>query len=340
MTPFVDSTDLMMDGPALAARMDRDGYLFVKGLLPKDELRALRRAFLELADGAGWLNRDHDLMDAVANPEAACVDPQAPFLEVLRPFYVREDVQAIKHHPNIVALFERMFGEDVLVHPLMVIRNIFPQRPDFTTPAHQDYVHIQGTERCYTAWIPLHDCPAEMGGLQIAAGSHKAGVRDFAVSSGAGGLEVTDPLAGQWVGGSFAAGDAVIFHSLVVHKGSPNTTDRLRQSVDPRFQRASEPVCEVSMRPYADMFTWDEVYAGWQSTELQYYWEKQNPTVVPFDRRYYDRRDEMAFAMAEAGDETARAALMRIVQRDPRPDKVQRANDMLVALDAARTAAQ
>ena len=33
-------------------------------------------------------------------------------------------------------------------------------------------------------------------------------------------------------------------------------------------------------------------------------------------------------------------ALTRIVQRDPRPDKVECANDMLAALDAARAAAR
>ena len=36
MQPFVDSTDLIMDGAALAQRMDRDGYLFIRDLLPMD----------------------------------------------------------------------------------------------------------------------------------------------------------------------------------------------------------------------------------------------------------------------------------------------------------------
>ena len=53
-----------------------------------------------------------------------------------------------------MGFFERLFGEPVLVHPLFVMRNIFPQRPESTTPAHQDYVHIQGTPDTYTVWIP------------------------------------------------------------------------------------------------------------------------------------------------------------------------------------------
>ena len=39
-------------------------------------------------------------------------------------------------------------------------------------------------------------------------------------------------LAVAWRGGDFAAGDAVIFHNLTVHRGSPNLTDRLRLSAD------------------------------------------------------------------------------------------------------------
>ena len=93
-------------------------------------------------------------------------------------------------------------------------------------------------------WLPLGDCPAEMGGLAIARGSHRDGVRDFTVSNGAGAMEVIDPLEGSWVAGPLEAGDVLIFHSLTVHKGLPNRTDRLRISLDNRYQRASEPICE------------------------------------------------------------------------------------------------
>ena len=35
MQPFLDSTDVLDDGAALASRLQRDGYLFLRGLLPK-----------------------------------------------------------------------------------------------------------------------------------------------------------------------------------------------------------------------------------------------------------------------------------------------------------------
>ena len=55
---------------------------------------------------------------------------------------------------------------------------------------------------------------------------------------------------------------------------------------------------------------------------------------MPFDRSDYERRDRMAFAMAESGDEEARDALLRIVQRDPDAAKRERAEELLRHLAA------
>ena len=334
MQPFMDSTDIINDGAALAERMDKDGYLFIRGLVPAEAAGNVGAQFLEIAGDGGWLAPDHPKGGRIANLAATCADPEPEFLDVFSKFYRREDTHALKHHPAIIALFERMFGEDVLVHPLMVARNIFPQRLALTTRPHQDFVHIQGTPETYTVWLPLHDCPKHMGGLSVAAGSHRQGVRDFTVASGAGGLETTEALEGTWRHGDFALGDALIFHSMVVHQGLDNNTDDLRHSVDARYQKASEPISAVSMEAYSGCGSWDDIYAGWQSDDLKYYWRAQNPEVQDFDYQYYDRRDEIAFAMAKKGDNSARSALLRIVQRDPREDKRDKAPEMLALLEA------
>jgi hypothetical protein len=69
-----------------------------------------------------------------------------------------ESLHRLKHHKNIVAVFEHLFGEACLVHPLLVARNIFPQTEsfDFTTGAHQDRIHIGGGTS-YACWVPLGD---------------------------------------------------------------------------------------------------------------------------------------------------------------------------------------
>ena len=327
--PFLDSAGALSDPAELRRRMDRDGYLFVSGLIGQSEIQALRQQTLPIVAEAGWLMPGTDAAESIANPDAACVDPEPAYLRVYKPMYRLEALHAMAHHPAVMGLMEGLLEAPVLPHPRLIMRNVFPQRPDFTTPPHQDFPHIQGTAETFSVWVPLGDCPIARGGLAIAEGSHRDGVRPFRVSTGAGGMEVADPLEGRWVASDFAIGDAIIFHSMVVHKALPNLSDRLRQSVDNRYQRADEPLVEGSLRPYADLMTWEEIYAGWQSAEYQFYWKSHPTQLVEFDTKYYDERDRLAMDMAEAGDAMARAALMRIVQRDSDAGKRERAAQLL-----------
>ena len=108
---------------------------------------------------------------------------------------------------------------------------------------------------------------------------------------------------------------------MMVHKGMHNKTRNIRHSIDARYQRASDPISEVSMANYSGCGDWEEVYNDWESDDFKYYWHNQNTDVRPYDFQYYDRRDDIAFNMAEEGNVKARAALLRIVQRDPRDEK-------------------
>ena len=133
MQSFVDSTDLIPDGAALAARMRRDGYLFLRNLLPPDAIRAVQRQVADIAREDGWLRRDTPPEDAIADPAGFCVDPDPTYLHTLRRINHLEDYHALKHHPAIITLFERMLGGPILPHPRVLMRNIFPVRDEFTT---------------------------------------------------------------------------------------------------------------------------------------------------------------------------------------------------------------
>ena len=52
MQPFVDSTAVRDDRSALCERLERDGYLFVRGLLPREAVMSVRRRLLEKAAAA------------------------------------------------------------------------------------------------------------------------------------------------------------------------------------------------------------------------------------------------------------------------------------------------
>ena len=54
MNPFLDSTDVVDDGSELKHRLDREGYLFIRGLLSADVVENLRLQILTAAQEAGW----------------------------------------------------------------------------------------------------------------------------------------------------------------------------------------------------------------------------------------------------------------------------------------------
>ena len=333
MKPFKDSTDIAGNGPLLRARMHEDGYLFIRSLLPGEILEALRSAFLEIAREAGWARKDRPREDAIADVNGFCVEPEPAYMDVYAEMYGLEAFHALQHHPNIVTLLQRMAGEPILPHARIIARTIFPQREAYTTPAHQDFIPIQGTAETYTAWIPLADLPSRMGGLQVAAGSHRKGVYDFKPALGAGGIEITDPLEGAWVNSPFDQGDVLFFHSMLVHKGLPNRSDRLRMSIDARYQRISDPIAPGSILPHSQPNTWENIYRGWKNESLKYYWEKYELEIKEYDNSYHDRRDRMALDMAGKGDETAISALQRIIARHNDPAMREKAAELLARFE-------
>ena len=226
----------------------------------------MRARLLNKAAEGGWLAPDSPVAAGIANPAAACKDPEPRYLSVFRRLWSDEALHRLRVDPRALALFDRIFGERALAHPMFVQRNIFPQSDnfDFTTGIHQDRVHIGGATS-YAMWMPLGDCPREMGTLAVAAGSHTTGILPTKVGSGAGGMDIAVPIPGTWVTGDFAAGDALIFRDVTVHKALPNRTRSIRMSFDARYQKLSEPMADVNVVPYAGCGSWAEVYAGWSS---------------------------------------------------------------------------
>ena len=153
--PFRNSADAIGNGDALRERMEADGYLFIKGLIPPGDVAALRARTLGIAAEAGWLLPGSDPEQSIADPARACVDPEPAYLAVYKPMYRLEALHDIAHHPAVLGVLEAMAGGPMLPHPRLILRNVFPQRPDYTTPAHQDFPHIQGTPETFSVWVPL-----------------------------------------------------------------------------------------------------------------------------------------------------------------------------------------
>ena len=242
---MIDSTPLLRDAEALRARAAEDGYLFFKQLLPKEDVVAVRRDLLAVVDGYGWRKPGQDAEGGVIDLESLNQVPEEEMrldIGVSTAAYKTaqkvESLHRLPHHPRLIALYEMLFGTEVLVHARHIARMITGHRAMVPTPPHQDFPLIQGTTKTWTAWIPLGDCPRSMGGLTVLRGTHKLGYVPIQPSKGAGSIAAqTCPWETDWVEVEYEAGDVLTFPSFTIHKALRcQQKEMIRLSLDVRYQ--------------------------------------------------------------------------------------------------------
>ena len=337
LKPLKVSNDAINDPQELRLRIQDDGYVFFKRLQAPDKLLALRREMLTTMQKGGWLVAGTDPMDGIADISRQCTEGDMGYTDVYHEVYKLEAFHRSAHWPEVLETLEKVIGRPVLPHPQKIARLWFPQYTEHTTPVHQDFVHFQGNFETYTCWAPVGDCPIELGGLAVLPGSHKVNqVLDHHFSLGAGGLRVEpEELDGEWHTTDYEIGDTLIFLALTIHKALPNLTeDKLRVSLDNRYQAIGDPIAEHMLEPHLTRLSpldWEEVYSDWKSDDLKYYWKSVQTPIVPRDFGYMEKGFEEAISLARAGDPEAHLHLNRILKNDPTTKQAKAAMEVLQA---------
>lgn len=263
------SIDLLQDPEMLRSRMKDDGYLYLPGLLRRDEVLAAREEVLRRLDAQGCIDRSHPLLDAVPSKEVT-----DGFVHKLA-----EDnlpLEQVIFHGPMMDFYTEFLGGPVRHFDYIWLRAKRPGTTDATAP-HLDVVFMgRGTKKLYTSWTPLEDIPMEKGGLMMLEGSHQMedvtgtyGAMDVdtycenkseagAIRSGEkqwedrvnGGkydddaIAVRERLGSRWLTADYHAGDVLVFSIYLMHASLDNHTRGFRVSTDSRYQLASEPVDE------------------------------------------------------------------------------------------------
>lgn len=279
------SNDLLGDPASLRARMDEDGYLFLRAIMPIAVLAMLLDEVTAILHRVGWIHGGlaRLLAESLTLP---CREGEPRYFEALDQIQQLESFHALAHEPALLAVMAILLGEGAFPHPLGVMRLVFPDNPEVTTPPHQDFRNNQGTPRLTAVWIPLADCPLELGPLAVLPGSHKLGLLPLGFHLGPGNRQAILPAQGEspWLTADFKAGDILLFPSLTVHRALPNQhPSRMRLSVDFRYQPEGEALTEQCLQPHFGRQDWAQIYRGWSSERLQYYWRDKRYTVVPWD---------------------------------------------------------
>lgn len=265
-----DSNDILADTHALHQRMSDEGYLLIRGLHNRDHVLSARCYILEQLATRGMLQANTDIADAIYNSNYANgASTTAVTNETLSQ---SEAITAIVNGPRIISFFERFFGAAVRNFDYRWLRTA---GTGASSPIHCDNVFMgRGSKNLYTCWTPLCDISFDMGPLVLCLNSHR--IEKITQSYGqcdvdrdliAGHfsedpVELVDHFGGHWASSEFQAGDVVIFNMFMLHASLVNSSNRVRISIDTRYQPASEPIAErwVGEHPPGH-YVWKQVAA-------------------------------------------------------------------------------
>jgi hypothetical protein len=245
-----DSRECLDDVAALQARMAEDGYLFIRGLHDRDQVLAARKEILEKLAANGKLDPSAPLDDALPNPTSS--EPPSGSVRGKEHLKDGPELKALIEGPPVMGFFDRYFGKPALTFDFKWLRVV---GPGISSTMHYDIVYMgRGTKNLYTGWTPLGDVPLDLGPVVICLGSHRFekikatyGQMDVDRDLIQGWFsndpaEMVDTFGGRWAGTDFQAGDVLIMSMFLMHASITNATNRLRLSVDTRYQPADEPV--------------------------------------------------------------------------------------------------
>ena len=235
-----EANEYLDDFAKLDALLNDEGYLFFRGVLDRAEVLRVKQDMTRILQEQGiakagesepmWTGKD---LDALKDDDLYALASYGALCE-----------SSAKKVADVV------FGGPAFMFKGPTLRYSLPSDAAHVTPAHQDYFFIRANDEFRTFWMPLMDIDQQVGGLVLAAGSHKDGLREHVerddvfsyVLKGRKQKGVAlEEIAPPWLTTEYHPGDVLIFHSLTLHWALPNTSDRVRLSIDTPAQPASTP---------------------------------------------------------------------------------------------------
>ncbi|KIY01348.1 uncharacterized protein Z520_02900 [Fonsecaea multimorphosa CBS 102226] len=155
-------------------RLFEDEYVFVKGLLPRDDVLKTRGHYFSQFHSLGLLKADTDPVDGIYNSDENIslhngIGGGGPTgdeeLERLVAAHVQQPYLDFVAHPKLRTMVRNIMGweEEVLVKRTMLRHNIPGGQ---STGVHYDKLFLRGGHAFFlTAWVPIGDVTAMGGGL-------------------------------------------------------------------------------------------------------------------------------------------------------------------------------
>lgn len=232
---------------ALLAEYQEKHYVVVKDFYPKplvlDYLAFLQEALArDVAPAFASIGISLDDPDAGARISQriatdATLDPEIRHLLMGHfPLQVRlsERIRPLARHLGSSPLLKQVLGaEHLFMHMPPMMRYVPPHYTPAAVPAHQDSSYNPHLSDFVTVWTPLVQIDLQCGGMIMYEDSHHLTLPVATEANGWLTPVATDHLVRTQLDG-LEPGDAVILSPHIIHASAPNTSDRIRFSMDLR----------------------------------------------------------------------------------------------------------
>ncbi|MCJ1391186.1 hypothetical protein MMC18_004048 [Xylographa bjoerkii] len=269
-------------------RYEADGYLWVKHLIPREDVYDMRELYFSHISPAGILAPSTSPRDGVFNPELDPLKyqglggtPLKASQSLLDSIHSHPSYRSFLAHPTLRSFIRTLTGWDkeVMLNRGLLRHNV-PQ--SLSTGIHYDQLFLRAGDPVFiTAWVPIGDCSAAGGGLMYLENSCATGeacekqfeqrqeademsqeerLNAFNKHMGEGGHLSHDAeeflqregRGRKWLVADYEAGD-VVFHSpWMIHGATKNEDEsgRIRLATDLRFYEEGAKLDERWMKTF------------------------------------------------------------------------------------------
>jgi ectoine hydroxylase-related dioxygenase (phytanoyl-CoA dioxygenase family) len=250
--PLRDISPILGDAGELRSRYREDGYLYLRGVLDRPTVMAVRQAYFSTFP-AGYLRRGTQADEGVFSGHRPAGLPAHGVKGHPAHAFVRSaGFASFAADARLKELSAAVLGGPVDRLPRAIVRH-FDRSSAMASRAHIDYSYLdRGSDQLLTMWIPLGDCPRATGGLVYLEGSHRVPLDRFgplhsvtdrpaddrAISHDL--AWVAGELGRRWLWADYQAGDVAIHSPYIVHASLDTITDTMRLSADLRFLRQGQ----------------------------------------------------------------------------------------------------
>jgi len=250
---MVESTGRRMTESEIAF-FHQEGYVVLEGVIPPRELQPVIDEITAEIDtrakalvAAGKLSRPYDEEGFETRLARISAETDEIALAIWNGLLHGPAIFHLIRNPNLVNIAEQLVGEEIIASSVYRLRPKIPNYGYGEVPWHQDSGYFEpycDKDLVVTVWLPLVDSDVANGCMWVMPRSHRGPVVRHKLAAEGKYLQIDPkefPRTGKRVACPVRKGGVLLVTNRTAHASFRNATDRVRWSMDLRYQNANLP---------------------------------------------------------------------------------------------------